>query len=262
MRYFCLALLSLALLIVACQKDVKDPNTQPPVNSDCMLTRIVQGTGIDDTVYIIKYDAQKRVQTIIDSAYEDTMTASYTGNNKYPDRVDAVFAGSVSYTYDATGNPTMVAGGIGNKVEMQYASGSQLSTAALFYRENSTWKPSLNYKFRYDSKSNLVGFDEFNSSQVLRGQTQITYTEIQNPFKDLSPYNFANMLGMDDVLPAFMFLYKSQYLPKTITARLIYELSYKQNSAGQVTSSVATVKNPSTGDIEYIATRYYFYQCK
>lgn len=261
MRKLCLIWLSLTLLVAACQKEVNE-FTLPPPAGDCMLTRIVQGTGIDDTVFIIKYDAQKRIQALIDSVYEDTITAIYTNDIKYPDWLGISSGGGIGYAYNSNGKVTDVTG-LGNRITMQYAGAEQLSAAAAFYRDNNNWLPSWNYTFQYDGNGNLTKIEEFNTSNVPQGGMEITYTDIPNPFKELAPYNFGNMLGMDDIFPAFMFAHQSKFLPKTIKdGGLVFEISYGKNTQGQLVSSIARLRNMTNNNIEYTATRYYYYSCR
>lgn len=268
MRAFYFILVAFACVAVSCQKEISEDignnpgNPANPGNKQCLLTRIVQGTGVDDTVFLVKYDAQNRIHAIIDSAYEDSVVATYTGNNKYPDMLEDSYGDAISYTYNASGKPLVVSGG-GNKIVMEYLSDTILSNASSYYHDN-TWKLSRLYTFQFDSKVNMSSMREFTSGNDLRGQTDITYTDIPNGFNGLAPYNFNNMLGMDDIFPAFMFLYNSKYLVKSALrggGGQIFTVSYQQNSDHQVISSKAVLKEISTGEVLFVVTRYYFYQC-
>ena len=265
MRAFCIILVAITGLIISCQKEVTGDIDTPPVNpgnQKCLLTRIVQGTGIDDTVFLVKYDAQNRIRAIVDSAYEDSLTATFTGNNIYPDFIDDNYGDGISFTYNSKARVLVAAGG-GNKSEMEYVSDTILSKATTYYPDPG-WKVSRRYTFQSDSKGNLTSMQEFTSGNVLRGQTDFTYTDILNPFGGLIPYSFNNALGMDDVFPAFEFLYNSKYLVKSALrggGGQIFTVSYQQNSNHQVISSKAVLKEISTGDVLFVVTRYYFYQC-
>lgn len=261
MRNLYLVLLSLAILAVACQKEVNDfPPPPPPCEG--LLTRIVQGTGIDDTVFIIKYDTLKRISALIDSVYRDTIKPTYTNESKYPDWLAFLSGDGISYAYNTTGKVTDAAGW-GNRITMQYAGADQLAAAGSFYRDNNNWLPVSTFTFQQDANGNLVKWDEFNTSNVPQGTYEVTYTDILNPLNDLSYYNFGNMLGMDDIFPAFMFVHQSKYLPKTIrNGGLIFEISYGRNATGQLVSSVARLRNLTNNNLEYVATRYYYYTCE
>ncbi|WP_276484533.1 hypothetical protein [Paraflavitalea pollutisoli] len=260
MRNQYLLLLSLVFVVVACQKEVNDFDATPPPG-DCLLTRIVQGTGIDDSVFIIKYDAQKRIAVLIDSSYSDTLTPTYSGNNKYPDFYGFLSGGGFGFKYNPVGKVIEVEG-LGNKTTMQYAAGDQLSVAASFYLNINTWEPTWNYTFAHDAAGNLTKFEEFNPSNASQGVWQITYTDIPNPFGDLAYYNYGNFLGMDDIFPAYMFIHQSKLLPKTIqNGGLSYEISYGLNTQGKVVTSIARLRNMTNNNIEFTATRHYYYSC-
>lgn len=253
-------LLFLTLLVAACQKEVNDFDAPPPPG-ECMLSRIVQGTGIDDSVFIIKYDVQKRIQVLIDSAYSDTLVPTYSGNNKYPDFYGFSTGGGFGFQHNGVGKVTQVEG-FGNRTTMQYAAGDQLSAGAYLYQDNNSWLPAWTYTFTHDAAGNLTQFEEFNRNNASQGTWKITYTDIPNPFTELAYYNYGNFLGMDDIFPAYMFIHQSKLLPKTIeNGGLRYEISYGINSQGKVASSISRLKNVTNNNIEYVATRYYYYSC-
>jgi hypothetical protein len=261
-RNICVILVIIASFVASCQKEISGEVVATPDNAgkQCPLTRIVQGTGIDDTVYLVKYDALNRIRAIVDSVHEDSLNATFTGNNKYPDRIEDSFGDGISYSYNNAGKPLVVVGW-GNKVEMEYVSDTVLSKAITYYPDNG-WKIASRYTFQFDSKSNLTQIQEFSSGNVFQHQIDITYTDIPNAFQGLVPYNFFNLLGMDDIFPASMFLYNSKYMVKSATIEgLTYGVTYQLNNTRQVIASKAVLKNTSTEEIFYVATRSYFYQC-
>lgn len=269
MRAFYFILIAVTGLMVSCQKEISEdlgttPGTGTPGTSagkQCLLTKIVQGTGTtDDTVFLVKYDALNRIRTITIPEYDDSLVTTYTGSNKYPDLIEDGYGGGLSFSYNNAGRPLVVAGG-GNKMEMEYVSDTVLSKGTSYYYDN-TWKLSRRYTFQFDSKVNLASYREFSSANDLRGQFDITYTDILNPFNALVPYSFNNTLGMDDIFPADIFLYRSKYLVKSVSVNgQRYDVTYQQNSDHQVISSKAVYKDTGTGEIIFVATRSYFYTC-
>lgn len=255
---------SLAILTIACQKDVSGDVTLPPGVKPCLLTRVIQGTGTDDTVYHIKYDTLDRIAVLIDSTENDSLVATYTGSKKFPDRIADDYGAHIDIAYNSKNKPLTIAGSdYGTKIDMEYVADTLLSKATEHWYDGlaNAWKLAGHSEMSFD-KGNLVQIKEYNTSSTLIRTLEISYTGIPNPFKELATYNFFNMLGMDDIFPAFMFLHQSKYLPKAIRdGNLVFEISYQQNAANQVISSVAVLKNTTNNNIEYTATRHYFYTC-
>jgi len=269
MRIFICGLIA-CIFIFSCQKQLTfDGLTSNPGGggtSHCVLKRMVQGTGIDDTVFLFTYDTLKRIHSIIDSIYKDSSIATYdklTGNLL---QITYSYGEIVKYSYNASKKPVDGTSS-GNRVVAEYISDSMLSKVTQYYPDNNVWKVWRYVTFEYDAVKNLKGMKEYTPSNVLTGRIDFTYTNLQNTLGSLNAFNFENYLGTVDILPTSMYLYTGKFLLKSyivsdLSMSIECAITYKTDNSQKVTTSTAIFKNPVTSVVYNILTRKYFYECK
>ncbi len=260
--------MSLAALFVlaSCQKEISAEDTEPPGAtdlSDCRLTRMVQGTGIRDTVYLFKYDDQNRVTARIDSSHHDTTLISYDANGFLASFFNLRGGTTTDFICNSKGRITSAEAPV-NRVSMEYKDDTVLARVNIYEIFGGTGIYEYDSLY-YDANKNLVSIKTFSGyNNSLRSITEFTYTNILNPFHSLAYLNFENNMGMDDLLPASIYdIYAGKYLLKSYRNSSGYsvEITYVVDNSKKVTGSVATYRDPG-GNVSQVLTRKFQYTCK
>ena len=203
---YVLAVTAIALIAVvtSCKKDSGSNNN--PGGQSGSLVRIQQGVSVDDdTVYLIRYDGQKRVSAIIDSINLDTLTAAYNSSNQLTDIQETSPYGHdhLSATYNGSGQLTELNSsffGQKDKYVFEY-SGSMPSKKSYYTDAGQGGSVALYRYYTYTlTGTNITGIKEYSAGDVFLGERKITYGTQTNPFKGLTLFNWGNRLGIEDII--------------------------------------------------------------
>lgn len=254
------------LVLISCQKevsgDMENENEDPPA-TNCRPVKMVQGTDPnDDTVFVINYDLLGMIENIVDTTNEDTMTAWYDADLQIME-IENPGSQPIEFFHNSKGRVTRITSS-GNDVTFEYTADTILTKIS---------KGTYSYFIpEFDANKNLTVLKEYlTSTGTLRATTEMVYSNIPNPFSQLTPFSFENHLGMDDVLPLTVWAgYPGKFLPQKYTEKqdgapgyLSVELTYERDPVTKtVTRSVANYKDMPAGTSRGVATRQYFYECQ
>lgn len=272
MKVITTAFFIVLMVMVSCQKEISSdgqPGDEQTTATDCRLTKMVQGTGIDDSVFIIKYDAQSRITAVIDSVNTDTFSVSYDAVSGNLKEITDSRGSKKRFTYNTAGRPTGAVS-TGNKVTLEYADDTVLTKVTEYANNGTTWDMWRYYELQYDSKNNLVKVKGFDAANKQVNQVTYTYSDILNSIRPLTLFNFENYLGLEDILPESVFhLYAGKYLIKSYSQTdgsgnggYTADLHYELDKAKKLISSKATFKDRVTNAVTNVLTRKYLYECK
>lgn len=195
-------LLFLASLAASCQKEINgdDENGGDGGSSTPgKLVRIHQGLDPltdDDTVYLISYNAAGRISKVIDSMYEDTMTAHYDASGRI-DHISSNLGENVYYTYDANGLLVQQDYNWGTDERFVFTYDNGVIAKKSYY-DNATGPMALWRYWTYTlTNGNITNIKEYNKNGTLVGEANLTYSTLPNDYKDLALFNYGNYLGLD-----------------------------------------------------------------
>jgi YD repeat-containing protein len=216
-----LSLLSyLALILISCQKEISSETEQTNTdtgnnsNTGTNFIRIQQGTNPDiskDTVWLISYTSTKKISKIIDSLYSDTTIALYDASDKLIGAKNN-YGDNVSYDYDAAGLLTQISyywAGSKERYTFEYTNGVLSKSVYLSDLGSGGAYSIQGYETFTVKDGNITGVNQFSSAGNLIGQATFNYGTQLNPFKSLSLFNYANNLGMDQVVNFFTYFNKN-----------------------------------------------------
>lgn len=194
----CLLLLSF-LLLVCCNKKADDPIVQP---KETKLARIQQGVDpATDTVYLISYNKQGKIDMIRDSTHHVSLNASYDARGRLSN-ISTIFSFNASYTYDANDLLTEInTEVVGQHDQYIFTYNNGVIAEKKWYSEISPGAGlSLWATFKYTvTDGNITNIKEYRSGGFLASDKDLEYDLEPNPFKELSLFNFANVLGADKI---------------------------------------------------------------
>jgi len=236
----------------------KDSASTPPGGNNAQLIRIQQGVSTDDdTVYLIKYDDKKRIASLIDSIYGDTLTPAYDGS----DRITGITERSdwsndhLTVTYNASGQVTQLdytLNGEKDRYVFEYSGG--MPSKNTFYTDaGQAGALTLWRVYTYTTTgSNITSIKESDNSGTLLGERKITFGTQTNPFKTLALFNWGNRLGTEDIIPI-----ETIFNANALTSTTWYDATQNpfysttvvpvNNAAGNPVGITATEKDPSAG---------------
>ena len=235
-------LLSLFIIVfisfTACKKD-SGSGSGPSSNSN--LVRIQQGTDPDitnDTVYLLSYDGSKRITTIVDSLFNDTLTATYDASGNLV-AVNETYGTNSTYTYD--GNNQLLQfdyelAGSHEQFVFEYTNGVVSKET---YNSNLGSGPvsEQSYFTFVMTDGNITTVKAYNKNDVLVSTTTCTYGSQPNAFKSLGLFNYGNLLGTDDIIKPETFFNKNNLTGFT-TSGLTASSAYTFN--GELPTKIVT----------------------
>jgi len=238
-------LLFISTVIISCSKDDVKPEEQDQSGSS-LFVRIQQGINPeDDSVYLISYDANKRIKSITDSISEDVLTPAYDGkgnlsSTKYTYEVNgSVFSSTVTFTYNGADQLTEVyVATEPSRYTFEYTNGV-ISKKSYFIQTNAN-SPALNL-WRYwtyeMTDGNITSMKEYNSAGSLVKETTFTYTSEPNVFKPIALINFSNYTGMLELANEDNFFNKNLIATST-EGDMKTVFTYTYNSRKQLTKAI------------------------
>jgi len=195
----CCLLFICSSFLVCCKKE---PTQKTVTTGDARLVRIQQGTDpATDTVYHIFYNNINKIEMITDSTNYVTFNSSYNAKGQLTG-VAMLNAFSAEYSYDATGLLTginMEIAGEQEQFAITYNNG--IIAEKKWYVEVSTGGSlSLFETFKYTvTDGNITNIKEYRYDGSLVSDKELRYGFEPNPFRELSLFNFANVLGADEI---------------------------------------------------------------
>jgi hypothetical protein len=198
------ALAALLLLFSACKKE---SNSGGGSQGSGSLIRVQEGTDpniANDTVYLLSYNAEKKISVFLDSLYQDSLVASYdaSGNLIEVDDNGSNGLGSSSLTYNANNQLTEideVVAGEKNQYLFTYTNGI---VSKKTYNTDFGSGEALQL-YSYDNYTltagNITDMKEYDASNNLTSETTFTYGPQANPFQQIGLFNFGNRLGTSDI---------------------------------------------------------------
>ncbi len=189
----------LSSLLVCCNKQA---DKQMVNNKGTQLVRIQQGTDpATDTVNLISYNTQNKIEMITDSTNDVSLNASYNAQGRLSG-INTTFSFNASYTYDGNGLLTEVntdVVGVHDQYIITYNNGV-IAEKKWYTQVNVSGPPSLWETFKYTvTDGNITDIKEYRYDGTLISDKELDYDLEPNPFKELSLFNFANVLGTDEI---------------------------------------------------------------
>jgi hypothetical protein len=228
-------------LLASCKKEIDytkggtTPPTTPivtvPLNN---LVRIQQGTSPNDTVYLVTYDDSKHIIKLVDSIYQDTLSADYdiSGNLvAITESNGSTFIANASFTYDANNLLTQIDYSIaGSKERFTYEYINGVVTKKSYFTDaGSPGALTLYSYFTYTvSGGNITDVKQYTTGNILIGDMTMNYGTQANPFKNLSLFNYGNRLGTNDVINLDTYFNSkvlTGYSMNTLTSSSVYTFS-------------------------------------
>ena len=207
MKYLCYALIAIAFTMAdaSCKKSSGSGNNGGSQTSG--LVRIQQGVDpniLNDSVYLLKYDINKRLSVIIDSLNQDTLTATYNTGGKLTgiQESSAYSSDQLSATYNTSGQLTELDCSVFGEQEQFVFTYSGTMPSQCVYSTNagagslSVWRT---YGYTVTGQ-NITDIKEYDASNTFLGEHKLTYGTQTNPFKTLSLFNWGGRLGTDDII--------------------------------------------------------------
>lgn len=246
--------------LVACQKSIDISPNGTNDSNNCQIAGSVQGTGdtaalFPDTVYLYQYDEYNRLSQIIDSNDSDSLiTISYIDTSDYMQSLKGVF--NVTFLYDSANLLTGYDDGTGNSWVLEYDSTNRPVKKSMYY--NSSLYRYFTYEFNSDG--DIATIKEYSPANELLAETNYTYTENENIYKQLCLLSVGNALGFDDVFNTDFYFNKhlvKSYSNSGENVNINYTFDAKNNLTNFVTSGSNVNSNSS-----YVFTRQFTYTCK
>jgi len=196
-------LFSVALLLFySCKKDNGQKNDGPTISG--LLVRIQQGTDpniANDTVYHVTYNSLNRITAIIDSISHNTFTAFYDSAGQLAGITEA-FGSTALLSYDSAGKLTAVDCYWAGSHEQYAFTYTNDVVSRKCYNSDLGMGGRLITQEYFDytvSGGNITEMKEYTPSGTLLSDKTISYGSEPNPFKNLGLFNYANILGTDNI---------------------------------------------------------------
>jgi len=271
MKKFYYALTAIVLLssISSCKKSSGTNN--PGGQNGATLVRMQQGIDpTDDSVYLIRYDGMNRLNVIIDSINQDTLTATYDLASHLISIQESSPYGqdNLNATYNSTGQLTQIdytLFGESDSYVFTYSGGGNMPSQCAYYTNAGQGGPALYRTYVYTvTGQNITGVKEYSKANVFLGEHKMTFGTQANPFKTLSLFNWGNRLGTDDIITTESF-FNANLLATTTwygdSNNIFYTttVTSTNNSAGSPAKIVATEKY-TDGSIQNLYTWGFSYK--
>lgn len=208
-----LALVVFVIVLIAFISCKKDNGSGGGPSSNSNLVRIQQGVDPDitnDTVYLISYDGSKKITSIVDSLFNDTLTATYDASGNLA-AVNETYGTNSTYTYDGNNQLTQIdyqLAGSHEQFVFEYTNGVVSKET---YNSNLGSGPvsKQSYFTFVVTDGNITSIKAYNKNDVLVSETTCTYGSQPNTFKALSLFNYGGILGADDIFRPETFFNKN-----------------------------------------------------
>jgi hypothetical protein len=211
-------LLFASIAFISCKKK----NVTPPQNQkeeDSLIVRIhydiIQGSP---AVFLVNYDADRRIKRILDSIQAFTSTPSYDGAGNMISIRERWGSGDsyiMTFSYNTDNQLTQIDSGemgqYSHRYVFEYANGI-LSKKSLYTRANLGPDLSLFRYFTYEvTNGNITKMRQYNSANRLEFETTFTYTSYPNIFKPFALLNYGNgdVIGLGQVAKEETFFNKN-----------------------------------------------------
>jgi len=195
------------LAIFSCSKDKNEPTDETQNQGDSLFVKMTQGIlPDDDTVFLLSYDANHRVKSIINSSWEDTLEATYdvSGNLNTIVQKSEYGGETVNFSYNAANQLTaynLKAGNYRVKYLFEYTNG--VVSKKSFYSNDpfDGGEPTLFRYYTYEvTNGNISSMKEYADDDHLVGETKFTYNNEPNIFRSISLFNAGmNHLGAQEI---------------------------------------------------------------
>ncbi|GAA0546544.1 hypothetical protein GCM10009415_30920 [Chitinophaga japonensis] len=200
----------------------------------------------DDTVYLISYDADNRVKSIIDSAYDNTWKPVYDNAGNLISITESGW--NISFSYNADNQLTQIdyqAGGIPARYTFEYVNGVVSKKSYYTYTDLQVPELRLWRYFTYEvTDGNITGMKQYDSGDNLVNERKFTYNGEPNVFKPISLFNFLNNLGTNDIANFETFFNKNLITSTSIInngqAPYVATYAYTYNDNKQLTKIVVS----------------------
>jgi len=256
MRFVTILLALLCSVHFSCQKElsveISDSNstTNPaiPPSGGGKLVRIQQGIDPDitmDTVLLISYDGSQRITQIVDSLYTDTIKVTYDASTGRLAQARGRYS-NVQYLFNSGGQ----------LIEINYANFGHTGkytfeyTNGVLTKKNEysdigpggslqLWSYSM-YTFNGENISRVI---TYHNNGSLFYQTDYTFGNHANSFKDLGLLNVSNTLGLDKLTDLDIYFCKNDFT-KAVTDGITNITLYTYNSQQQPVKATIEQSNP------------------
>lgn len=270
-----------SLFFVSCQKELGpysstqseenySGNNNSSLSGKCLLTKVVQGPGIEDTTYDLSYDAAGRLSYVTEDGI-DTVRAIYNSDNTFS--VLKNNWDSASFTYE---NGALVSSGIDfNTLDFMYGANGKLTKVNLIAKDD--FGPSWSVKYYYNltfQGDNISHVEMFKVDGTPLKTVDFSYSDISSPngFETLVYLERGGYLGMFDYIPMELFLHKNTLMLKSWKETILpteftsggidqFDIDYQQDEQKNITSSTVT-ESDGKGTVYTVFKRHFYYSCK
>lgn len=197
----------ITIVMISCGKknDAKPDEQKPDPTTNTRVLRIQQGIGVEDTIFLITYDANNRIKSIVDSTEKSDLQATYNEAGLLTSTIQKYTDGSastpVTFTYNADNTLAEANTTFGTLEKFrnvfEYTNG--VISKRTFYDYDLS-KSTLRY-WKYwtyvVTNGNITNRKEFDSDNKLVEEISYTYTNDANFFKPFALVNFQNKVGLN-----------------------------------------------------------------
>lgn len=251
------------LLFAYCKKDKKE-------KPDCNLTTITRGTGVNDSVYFIRYDDAIRISNVEDKFHQTTYTISYRGTSNDPLKVSGSNGFYINYGYNAQDQLISVETSTKLRYQFEYSNG-RIGKCLYSSQSSGTWKDIYWYIPVYDAAGNMSEISIKNMSDVLIAVIKMQYSSVPNRWHALGFLSLNATAGtginMNDIFYHFeaqtnqgkFMLQNYVWISKPGNQEVKVDIDYEYDADGRIIAS-KTVGTDITGSVVY-GFRKYGYTC-
>lgn len=261
-----------SVFFISCQKDgvgpaeEENPGTgNPPLPSNCKLSKITQGLPGNDTVFVLKYNAEGLLSEVTEPDWWATMNISYVAGSTRLEKVDGDKTYDLTLTYNAQNKLTSLQTYHGLTYNYQYDGNGQVNRVDEIPKAGGQFKY---YVPVFNSQGDISSFSSkrVSDNSVIDTYT-ITYSDIPNPIGGFALLNISNWMGMMELLPGSMIVPSpSKYLVSSFTVfngtdTYSYNITYDKDAGNKIVKAVSDMKNPDNSP----RARYtwnFTYECK
>lgn len=202
-------ILLLTFTLIRCSKN---PDEETVVDQKMKLVKIRQGVDpATDTVYLISYNNENKITAITDSTYGESLTATYNAQG-YLTSITAPYDFNAAYTYNADGLLTEVNAQLfqeHDRFVITYINGV-VDEKKWYTSFGAGETPYLAQTSKYTvTDGNVTNIKQYRPDGSLATSTDFEYDLEPNPFKELSLFNYYNVLGADPIFNPDTYFNKS-----------------------------------------------------
>ncbi|KAA2238540.1 hypothetical protein F0L74_20160 [Chitinophaga agrisoli] len=202
------------LTFVSCGKDDDNPNPDPDENAHPggpYFVGVTEGTGGDDTSFVLSYDAGNRVTKVVNTTLKDSVMATYNSAGN-PVKVVAKGDGdvvTVDYTYNAANQLTRINSTYESErgIDAAFSDTLEYNNGLITKKTSYTSHPDINNGqpyltgyYTYEvTAGNITSIRYFNADGSPGTQKTLTYGSDPNVFKGVSLLNINGFTFIDDI---------------------------------------------------------------